>query len=170
MRGTLHPMTAASYIDGVSLRTGLRAIGQSFVFRGRSTRSELTSALILILIGEAVLFLLSHFFHPPTTLNVQIFRTRAAIEEVLALLLFLPLLGLIVRRLHDVGLPAIPGLLLGAIAVASDVNRTQAAMGLYPGVPVLPIAGPIALAILVVALYWSPESGPNRFGADPRAA
>lgn len=152
------------------MRTGVRAIGQSFVFRGRSTRSELTSALILIALGEAALFLLIHFFHPPTQLNVQTFWTRAAAEEGLALLLFVPLIGLIVRRLHDVGLPAIPGLLLAAIGVAADLNRTQAALGLYPGVPVLPIAGPVALAILIVALYWSPAIGANRFGADPRTA
>lgn len=163
-------MTAASYRDGVSLRTGLRAIGQSFVFRGRSTRSELTSALILIAIGEAMLFLLIHFFHPPTALNLQTFWARAGIEEALALLLLVPLIGLIVRRLHDVGLPAVPGLLLAAIAVAADLNRTQAVMGLHPAMPFPPLAGRLALAILVVALYWSPALGENRFGADPRTA
>lgn len=161
-------MTEVAYRDGVSLRTGLGAIGRSFLFRGRSTRSELTSALILIALAEAALFLLIHFFHPPTQHNLQTFWTRAALEEALALLLFVPLIGLIVRRLHDVGLPAIPGLLLAAIALASDLNRTQAALGLYPGVPVLPMAGPVALAILAVALFWSPAIGSNRFGADPR--
>lgn len=170
MRCTLRPMTEVAYRDGVSLRTGLRAIGRSFLFRGRSTRSELTSALILIALAEAALFLLIHFFHPPTVPSVHTFQLRAAFEEALALLLLVPLLGLIVRRLHDTGLPAIPGLLLAAIVVASDLNRTQAAMGLYPGVPVLPIAGPVALALLVIALYWSPENGTNRFGADPRTA
>ncbi|OAN58857.1 DUF805 domain-containing protein [Sphingomonas sp. TDK1] len=163
-------MTAASYRDGVSLRNGLRAIGQSFVFQGRSTRSELTSALILIAIGELVLFLAFHFFHPPTPLNVALFWRRVAVEEGLALLLFLPLIGLIVRRLHDVGLPAIPGLVLAAIGVAGDLDRTQVAMGLYPGVPLLPTAGQVALVVLAVALYWSPASGGNRFGPDPRAA
>jgi len=163
-------MTEVAYRDGVSLRTGLRAIGRSFQFRGRSTRSELTSALILIALAEAALLLLIHFFHPPTQLNVQTFWARAAFEEALALLLFVPLIGLIVRRLHDVGLPAIPGMLLAAIAVASDVNRTQVTIGLYPGVAVLPIAGPVALAILAIALYWSPAIGPNRFGSDPRTA
>ncbi len=168
MRCTLRPMTAASYRDGVSLRTGLRAIGHSFVFRGRSTRSELTSALILIALGEAALFLLIHFFHPPTLPNVQTFWARAAFEEALALLLFVPLLGLIVRRLHDVGLPALPGLLLAAIVVAWDLNRTQAVMGLYPAMPFPPLAGQAAIAILVIALYWSPSMGPNQFGTDPR--
>ncbi|WP_084582146.1 DUF805 domain-containing protein [Sphingomonas azotifigens] len=163
-------MTAASYRDGVSLQTGLRAIGQSFVFHGRSTRSELTSALILIAIGELVLFLAFHFFHPPTPLNVTVFWRRVAVEEGLALLLFVPLIGLIVRRLHDVGLPAIPGLLLAAIGVAGELDRTQVAIGLHPGVPMLPAAGQVALLVLAVALYWSPALGINRFGGDPRRA
>ncbi|WP_040598143.1 DUF805 domain-containing protein [Sphingomonas elodea] len=163
-------MTAASYSDGVSLRSGLRAIGQSFVFRGRSTRSELTSALILIALGEVALFLAFHFLHPPTALNVPLFRRRVALEEALALALFVPLIGLIVRRLHDVGLPALPGLLLAAIGIAGDLDRTQVAIGVYPGVPMLPTAGHVALAILVIGLYWSPAIGANRFGMDPRTA
>lgn len=170
MHCTLQPMTAASYRDGVSLRNGLRAIGQSFVFRGRSTRSELTSALILIAIGEVLLFLGFHFFHPPTPLNVTLFWRRVAVEEALALALFVPLIGLIVRRLHDVGLPAVPGLLLAAIGVAGDLDRTRSTIGLHPGVPMLPTAGHVALAILALALYWSPAIGANRFGMDPRTA
>ncbi len=161
-------MTAASYRDGVSLRSGLRAIGQSFVFHGRSTRSELTSALILIAIGEALLFLAFHFFHPPTPLGVPLFWRRVAVEEALGLMLFVPLIGLIVRRLHDVGLPAMPGLLLAAIGVAGDLDRTQTVIGVYPGVPMLPTAGHVALAVLALGLYWSPEIGANRFGMDPR--
>jgi hypothetical protein len=34
----------------------------------------------------------------------------------------------------------------------------------------LPLAGQVALAILAVALYWSPAIGANRFGTDPRTA
>lgn len=163
-------MTAANYRDGVSLRTGLRAIGQSFVFHGRSTRSELTSALILIAIGETLLFVASHFFHPPTPLDLPLFWRRVAVEEALGLALFVPMIGLIVRRLHDVGLPAIPGLMLAAIGVAGDLDRTQVAIGVHPGVPMLPLAGRLALLILAVALYWSPAIGSNRFGSDPRTA
>lgn len=161
-------MTAATYRDGVSLRSGLRAFRQSFVFRGRATRSELTSALILIAIGEGVLFLMVHLFHPPTAIGIVRLWQRVAFEQSLAMVLLVPLVGLIVRRSHDVGWPALPGVMLAAIALAGDLDRQQVAIGLHPGVPMLPEAGRIALLVLAIGLYWSPRVGSNRFGPDPR--
>lgn len=161
-------MTAASYRDGVSLRNGLRAIGQSFVFQGRATRSELTSALILAGLAEALLFLVIHFFHPPTAPGLTVLWRRVAFEQSLALLPLVPLIGIGVRRLHDVGVSAVPGILLALIALASDLNQQLAAIGLHEGIPMPAWAGPIALLILAVALFWSPSAGANRFGPDPR--
>ncbi|KTF68235.1 DUF805 domain-containing protein [Sphingomonas sp. HT-1] len=162
-------MTAATYADGVSLRSGLRACTQSFVLRGRATRSELASALILIAFGEAMLLVLVHFFHPPTALGLPILWRRVAFEQSLALLLLVPLIGLGARRLHDVGLPVLPGVVLALIVLAGWLNRQQVAIGLHGGLPVLSWAAPVALTILVIALFWSPMIGTNRFGADPRA-
>lgn len=161
-------MTAAMISDGISLRSGLRAIGRSFHLQGRSTRRELISALILIALGEGLLFLLIHFFHPPTVIDFTTFWRRAAVERALELVLLVPLIGLIARRGHDVGLSALVGLGLAAIVLAGDFDRDLVAIGLFSGVALLPLAADIALLLLILLLFWSPVPGRNRYGNDPR--
>ncbi|MHA6719825.1 DUF805 domain-containing protein [Sphingomonas sp. RS6] len=160
--------TALSYRDGVSIRTGIGAIARSLVFRGRSTRTELVSALILIGLAELLWRLVTHFFHPPTATGIETLWRHLAFEQAVSIALLAPLPALIVRRLHDVGLPAMPGLLLAGIAVMARIEQLQVAVGLHPGIPMLPPAGAVSTLILAVALLWSPARGANRCGPDPR--
>jgi uncharacterized membrane protein YhaH (DUF805 family) len=160
--------TAIPYNDGVSVRTGIGAIARTLVFRGRSTRTELVSALILIGLAEALWQLVIHFFHPPVAPGLTTLWHRLAFEQAVSVALLAPLPALIVRRLHDVGLPALPGLVLAVVALAGPIERIQVLVGLHPGIPMLALAGELSALILAVALLWSPARGTNRHGPDPR--
>lgn len=158
----------ARYSDGVSLRSGLRAVADSFAFHGRATRSELVSAAILIALAELCWFALVHFFHPPTAPGLTSLWNRVAFEQGVATVLLVPLLGLAFRRSHDAGFSGWPALVLLLVSVAGKVQDVQVLLGVHGGVPALAWVDDFCRVALLILLMWSPTVGANRFGPDPR--
>jgi uncharacterized membrane protein YhaH (DUF805 family) len=98
-----------------------------FRFHGRVRRAELWSYLL----GNVVIFgVIDQFFGEGATL-------------VFALVQDVPMIALLVRRLHDLGRDGVMALIV-----------------------FVPIAGPI---LILVYMVLAGEVGPNRFGPDPKA-
>jgi uncharacterized membrane protein YhaH (DUF805 family) len=134
------------------------------VFRGRSTRTELLSFYVLVLIAAVGLgFASSPFGYEP-----QLWVHRA-----LGVFLLCPSLALGVRRLHDSGRSG-AWLLLAApwlIAVLLDVVRHPGSLA-FSGRLDLPwwIDVPLGLCgvALVVLLLRDDDPGDNPYGPNPR--
>jgi uncharacterized membrane protein YhaH (DUF805 family) len=149
------------------LELPLRTLRRTADFSGRSQRTEVVCYVIAwyalsLLVGFGV-SLLSTFDSPYWA-------------EALRDLLVVPMVALLVRRLHDQGRPGWPALILPLIVLLDfvdivrwtqwDANRLIAYQASGPH-PLQWAEGVLSLATLVLFLLPGTE-GPNRYGEDPR--
>ena len=112
-------------------------------FSGRSRRREYWTWTLAVLLAEILLYGL--IFAAATRAGGEMTQTVGALFTILVIFLlatFIPSIAVSVRRLHD-----------------------QEKSGLYVLVAVIPLAGLLALFVLM-ALPGTP--GPNRYGPDPK--
>lgn len=153
----------------ISIKLAAKVVRDTFKFDGRSTRSEFVSYVIV-----------SWFLLAATSLFSS-FSTDETFKQFASIVVNLPLIGLIVRRLHDQGRSALWGIVcLVPLAIVlalrtltdQDVGGGNfAALGWHATSDSW-IASLAFLAAMFATLYlWfaSPQIGPNGFGPDPRA-
>ncbi|HEX8193132.1 MAG TPA: DUF805 domain-containing protein [Allosphingosinicella sp.] len=129
-------------------------------FRGRSTRSEFVAFWLLTMLLGVLLFPLGYGV------------AREVADLTLATVTICPMAALGVRRLHDQGrsgwwlLPGLPAVLW---SFWTAIHGVQDPYTLAPKGPawfqIACLAGVLTVMILM-ALH--PQSGPNRYGLDPR--
>jgi len=98
-----------------------------------------------------------------------------ALRGLYSLALFLPTLGITVRRLHDTGksgwwalLMAVPAVISILAAISFFIGALGALLGLFLLFgTLLPIAGLAALAALIYLCAQPGTPGPNQYGPDP---
>ena len=140
-----------------------RNITEHYVdFQGRARRQEFWYYILAYVVVYVVLGI------------VQSVMGTHALTGLLSLALFLPTLGISVRRLHDtdrtgwwVLLAAIPSALLMLLAGMALVTGAYTMMFLTA--TVLPI---LALAAAALLIYWYAQpgtAGQNQYGPDPKA-
>ena len=153
-----------------SLRLALKAVRRSFVFSGRSTRTELLSYLLAYFVSMILLFILAAVLTVNLGPRQVPWQAGEALDYGADALLYLPLLGLTVRRLNDQGrsrwwslvwVPAVIGMLLSEAG-----QQGIATWGLAPS-ELMHAEGILSLPMAAVLLLPG-TIGPNRSGADPR--
>lgn len=141
--------------------------GRSLDFKGRSTRSELlTYYFASVFIGILLGLVLLPLFDPV--------QERIA-ARALTWVLNLPLLALLVRRLHDqdrsgswAWLLALPTSYAAASDLVSTIGGIEQRLD-YDRLTWFVYWPSLACTILVLVAYFLPgTAGPNRFGPDPR--
>ncbi len=143
-----------------------RSVLSTFDFRGRSTRSELFIFMFVpqFLVGLPLLLF--------TMLIDLDFDTSRHLSDVTKLVLFIPMIGLFVRRLHDQDRSGWWALLWVVILALAAV--TPGGSPSIPGIAKLDAPWWLSAALVggIVALWvfslWPPTSGINRYGPDPR--
>jgi uncharacterized membrane protein YhaH (DUF805 family) len=160
----------------MSLGLAFKPFRDMLDFRGRSTRSEVLCFWLLGALAGLHSFLI--------TFHWDALQVPPAIETGWQLLWTAPWFALLVRRLHDQGVgarwalarAAIPALVLIALLVwqlpSGTLTKTADGWTYHAGV-----GGGMAFVGLMLfgwimagcAMLFSGESGPNRFGPDPRA-
>ncbi|MBQ11402.1 MAG: hypothetical protein CMJ45_07625 [Planctomyces sp.] len=110
----------------------LAVIKQYAVFSGRSRRQEYWMFTLINVIVSIVLRVVDEIVGSP-----------GAIQGIYAIALFLPSLGVAIRRLHDTG---------------------HSAWWIF--IPLVPIIGVI---IMIIFLAKDSEPGENRYGPNPKA-
>lgn len=150
------------YENSFTLKKMLAAYRKPLQFRGRSTRTELLGYLIVssllatifgwLAIGLGMAGLASISTDPLSFPSIDIFN----------LLFWLPFPALAVRRFHDEGRP---GWCATPIILSTIISWVS-------GYGLLNSQARFALALFytaaLVLLFWKPEDGANRYGADPR--
>lgn len=138
-------------------------------FRGRSTRTEVFCYYFVYTI--AVLALL--FVGAATELagsRTSLLSPRSAVEEMVQLVLSLPLVALMFRRLQDIGRNgwlSVPVTLGGlALGIWHDAQYRLGEAPLYPEWGEY-VRVPLLLCFFAIILIPGTE-GPNRYGPDPR--
>ena len=147
----------------------LRTLTGTLDFKGRSTPTEFI--VYAIVAPVALMFVLV-----PVTLLWQALGPPVRIEipdalAYLSWLYWLPVIALIVRRLHDQGQSAWLALLFVPLAVLTYIQRAYPidAQPLYGDAPVL--TGTVHFVLVIgfwVLLLWPGVKEANRYGPDPR--
>lgn len=163
---------------------GFRAYRDTFRFSGRARRMEVLEFYILSIFVNLAFGLLRmvvpeiELASPPETFLAN----RMAIE-IAQLLLALPCLALMVRRIRDIGLPGWPALPLMIYVVAINAwDKLAVITALHPvsiwgslaflvpserpSATLEILAIPIVVA-LTIAVFIPGQAGPNRYGPDP---
>ena len=141
-----------------------RTIRKTFDFKGRSTRTEIIAyVLVSQLVGGVLLF-------PLATLPVETLRV---LQYLVNAVLAVPLISLVVRRLHDQDRSGWWLLLYPLLAVPLQLLGPSETIGTEPYVfeksPWWVMAGTFFIVASFIALMLLPErEGSNRFGPDPR--
>jgi len=144
-----------------------RTVAQSFILKGRATRTELASYILAaVLVTLAVSFAAALFAPYPV---------RALISDGLTLLLAVPVPALLVRRLHDTNRSG-KFVWLAVFAFAVWLARTTVAnaygietrIGLDRLTWLIDWAVILANLATVILVLLPGTAGPNRFGPDPR--
>jgi uncharacterized membrane protein YhaH (DUF805 family) len=134
-----------------------------FDFNGRARRAEFWWYMLVYVIGDVVLYVLGSIIH-----------LGSGLTSLYGLALFLPTLGVSVRRLHDTNrtgwlvlIAAVPiviswilgilalmmGMLFGALFLVSALNFLA-----------------LIAAIVLIVFYAQPGTvGDNQYGSDPKA-
>lgn len=145
----------------------LQPLAKFAVFSGRARRSEywlfqLLQSTVYLTLGMMAFFTMAD--RPVGAIGLF------AIIGLLALILLLPNLALTVRRLHDTGRSAfwmllyLPGILGGALEGA----QIAANHGIPVFNPIMSLVSGGANIFLFVLMVIKGQSGPNRFGPDPK--
>ena len=157
-------------------------------FQGRASRKEFWSFVLTILFFSLVLLYLARL----VLFDSDRQDHCLSISDVLALYLFLPTVGVVVRRLHDVGFSHRPLLFLLGFGLATRVvlgvfdDELDAIFGqLYDDAgPMLPNEIKLTLSLyrfglaligmnlalflgLILLLCWPGTKGPNKYGPAP---
>ena len=151
----------------MALATALLPLKRYAVFRGRSTRFELSLFTVLLVLVSIAIGYTSLILDPVYVEWGQ---------RALIVLTFCPVLALMVRRLHDTGrsgrwlLMGLP--LLGFLLWEAVVQlRDPLAPSPIDALPI-PVRVLLALTGVVIAflLLWDEEEGGNEYGPNPRYA
>lgn len=159
----------------IGLKLGFKAVRHSFKFSGRSTRTELLSYLLLLALSYAALFVGFVFLVLIAGLPVSEGAGSGVllleyVELLLTIVPYLPLLGLLVRRLNDQARSRWWALAWPVAVFAQLISEAaeEELLSLSPDVLEL-ISN--ALWLPMVILLFLPETiGENRYGPDPRDA
>ena len=99
---------------------------------------------------------------------------------VLEIILAWPRFAIMVRRLHDLGLPWYSGLpLIVAFSAQATYSASAYMFKLLPPIAMeidtfiakfLPILGALNFGIILLACFFPSTKGANRYGLDPRRA
>ena len=146
----------------------LKPFRDSFRLSGRSIRLEVV-AYFIVTGAVAALFFYTPLgdrtaFHanwlpgPSHTLTVG---------DAVALFYWIPLFGLLSRRMHDQGRPGWLGVLL--VALSTVVDLTKAYVADPPPFQPLQLLGFVIAMLVLTVMFWNPTPGPNRYGPDPRS-
>ncbi len=146
------------------VETFRRTITEHYLdFQGRVRRQEFWYYMLAYVVIYVVLGVAQSVFH------------THVLTGLMSLGLFLPTIGISVRRLHDtdrtgwwVLLAAVPIVLLGLLT--SFAMLTGAYTMMFFTATLLPI---LALAAAALLIYWYAQpgtTGQNEFGPDPKAA
>ncbi|PKB25571.1 uncharacterized membrane protein YhaH (DUF805 family) [Novosphingobium kunmingense] len=143
------------------------ALAGTLRFSGRSRRGELVSYLVFQLLLGGLLTFIAGFWLDPLA--------RDGFGRACAALLAIPMIALLVRRLHDVGLAGWWSAPIIALALYNAaLSATAMVRGAEARLAVERILWPldliaIGIALGALALILAPGTrGPNRFGPDPR--
>lgn len=150
-----------------NLARALHTAGRTLDFAGRSTRTELLTYYVAsLLIGLAIALALLPFLDPD--------QERIMIRG-LEWLLRIPLLALLVRRLHDqdrsgawawVAVPPMAYIAAGDAASVFGGIEQRIAFDQATGLFYWP--SQLCVIAMLVAYFLPGTVGPNRFGPDPR--
>lgn len=138
----------------------LHAFRNYAVFRGRARRRELWLFLLFETIVILFLGIAGRMFWPTHAVTVA---------KVFMLLLFLPLLGVEVRRMHDIGRSGwwvVAYWILAAALHAGDVLLQDRVTDIEL-IGVLVQGG--CLLVLLGCFVQAGDAGDNRYGPDPKA-
>ena len=139
------------------VRLALRQIKQSFEFKGRSTRTEVSSYWVIATVAEVAVSVVTLFVWDMAPWKSPWLFTAMAIVFAI------PEPALFVRRLHDQNRSGWWALLGIPYAAFAWFGGARAERALWEHVIVL------LLSIMILALLlWSPTFGTNRFAPDPR--
>ena len=144
-----------------------RTVALSFTFQGRATRTELASYILsAVFVTLAVSFATALFASYPV---------RALVSDGLTVLLAIPVLALLVRRLHDQDRSGkLVWLAIFAFAVwlvrmvIANVAGMDARIAFDRMTWLLDWAAIFANLAAVILAILPGTAGPNRFGPDPR--
>jgi uncharacterized membrane protein YhaH (DUF805 family) len=163
---------------GLSWTLAFKPFRDMFVFKGRSTRSEVLSFWLL---GTVTGFV-------NISMNWGLPGVNNAFETFFLLFWTFPWIALAVRRLHDQGRSAwwllaftvMPLAVLAFLATGLMIpGSAESGMKLAffdwrlspaPGLPtvVLTVIALVSSAVILALWLWNDTPGPNRFGPDPR--
>ena len=144
-----------------------RTVRGTFDFKGRSTRTE---ALIYIFVPQILVGIVLIPF--TLALPWSTHEDLRGLAEVLRLIIYIPLVALLVRRLHDQDLSGWWVLIYGAALLGGTFGRrgTPALPGIakydFPWWLVLILV--VGIVATWVLTLWPPTPGTNRFGPNPR--
>jgi uncharacterized membrane protein YhaH (DUF805 family) len=171
------PASQSMYLGNslrLHLQVGLKTWRDTFVFHGRSTRTELISYAVLTALVVAPLRVLLHFFGIDLDIDLQdafgAHLSRTIFILVLEMLPYLPLFALAARRAHDHDRPGWPFAII-AVAVLSlsiwrDLHFRTVGLDMPPDW--LRWVGGLVQIAFFAGLLWQPTIGANRYGEDPR--
>lgn len=160
----------------LSFGLGLKAWRDSFVLRGRSTRTEFFSFwLATVPVGLAIGLILALLDMTLSIRLTDLFDPRPQniiLDLVLHSIPVLPVFALMARRAHDAGWYGAPIALvvLATFAAGQWENLHYRFIGFdWPPVWVQVIHS-AGVLIVLATLLWAPTRGANRFGPDPRGS
>ena len=156
-----------------------RALKKSFVFSGRARRAEywyfmlfnilVVLAILALLVPFVVIIALLPVSHPLSSPHVILLSILIP-PSLYMLVIFLPMLALSVRRIHDINLSGWWILLSFLLPMISEIvllffkfnGTTLPDLRLFDWLLQLP-----SIAIVILAMIKGNE-GENRFGPDPK--
>jgi uncharacterized membrane protein YhaH (DUF805 family) len=166
-------MTAGTYRYGPALRLDivLAPYRRWLDFSGRSTRTEALLFLFFSpLLGMLLGGIAEAFGLPPAYLPQRPWSAYA-VDGAVILLPMLPIFALLVRRMHDIGVPGWPSIFLPLPSLALAQWKEWHVVNLTL-IPEPPTAASIAQSLLALAVFaillWPPARDYNRYGPDPR--
>lgn len=157
------------------LQVGLKAWRDTFVFHGRSTRTEfisyiLTTALVFAPIWVLLLYIAGIDLDIALRNAFGADRSRTIFILALETLPYLPLFSLVARRAHDHDRPGWPFAIVAMVVVVLSIWRDLHFRTVDLDMPPdwLGWIRGIAGIVFFAGVLWTPSIGANRYGEDPR--